>query len=106
MPVPPPEGVSMLPTWAGAGAERPALFWEHEGNCAVRRGRWKLVRKFGLAWELYDLDEDRTELDDLATEHPHLVVELAREYDEWAARCGVIPRQSILDRYARLGGER
>ena len=43
-------------------------------------------------WELYDMIEDRTETNDIASEHPALVGDLARQYDEWAERCGVIPR--------------
>ena len=42
------------------------MFWEHEGNAAVRIGQWKLVKRYPRAWELYDMDADRTELHDLA----------------------------------------
>lgn len=105
-PVPPHEGVSMLPVLRGEEvpelAERP-LFWEHEGNCAVRVGRWKLVRKYGQPWELYDVVTDRTERRDLADREPERVAALASAYDEWAARCGVIPRERILDLYRRRG---
>ncbi len=67
------------------------LFWEHEGNRAVRRAAWKLVAVHGGPWELYDLAKDRTELRDLAPSHPALVSELASLYDGWAARSGVKP---------------
>ena len=43
------------------------MFWEHEGNAAVRIGKWKLVKRYPRAWELYDMDADRTELNDLAS---------------------------------------
>ena len=61
--VTPPEGVSLRPLITGEGtvAERP-MFWEHEGNRAVRLGRWKLVSEYGKPWELYDMEVDRTEL--------------------------------------------
>ena len=49
------------------------LFWEHEGNAAVRIGKWKLVRKYPDAWELYDMEADRTEMHDLAAQHPERV---------------------------------
>lgn len=101
--VPPPEGVDLLPTWRGAAGSSRDLFWEHEGNCAIRRGRWKLVRKYRHDWELYDIDADRTELRDLAGEHPELVAELAGAYAEWAERCGVIPRDRVLQLYAERG---
>ena len=66
-----------------------ALFWEHEGNRAVRMGRWKLVSKSRGRWELYDLQADRTELNDLAEKQPEIAEDLKRPYDEWAKRCGV-----------------
>lgn len=98
----PPEGVSMLRTWLGDGDD-PAvpghtLYWEHEGNAAVRRGSWKLVRKFGQGWELYDMTDDRTELHDVAARHPTLVGQLGGAYQAWADRCGVVPRERILNR--------
>lgn len=96
-PVPSLEGTSMLPAWHGTGADDDhELFWEHEGNSAVRRGRWKLVRKHGRPWELYDLAADRSELSDRASEHPALVEQLAASYQKWADRCGVLPREQVL----------
>ncbi len=67
------------------------LFWEHEGNRAVRRGPWKLVAVHGGPWELYDLDSDRTERSNLAADRPDLVGDLSSLYDRWAALCGVKP---------------
>jgi arylsulfatase len=88
----PPEGKSLLPIFQGKGrAGHEALFWEHEGNRAVRAGRWKLVARHGQGWELYDLEADRTELNDLAAKSPRRVKELAERYRRWAARCGVVP---------------
>ena len=75
----------------GAADEPRTLFWEHEGNRAVRRGDMKLVAVHGGPWELYDLAEDRTELRDLAGRQPGPVRELAALYDGWAARSGVKP---------------
>ena len=72
------------------------MFWEHEGNAAVRIGKWKLVRDYPKPWELYDMEADRTELTDLATKHPERVREMAAQYEVWAKRCGVIPREKIL----------
>jgi arylsulfatase len=68
------------------------LFWEHEGNAAVRRGDWKLVRYESRgAWELYNLKADRTEQCDLAREQPALAAELAGLWDAWAKRAHVLP---------------
>ncbi len=93
----PLEGCSLVPVLEhDALPERP-LFWEHEGNAAVRLGRWKLVKEYPGDWELYDMRIDRTETNDIAAEHPAVVEDLARRYDEWAERCGVIPRDKILE---------
>ena len=71
----PLEGVSLRPAFAGEPLDRKApIFFEHEGNRAVRDGRWKLVAKGPAgAWELYDMVADRTELNDLAAEQPERV---------------------------------
>jgi len=92
-PVTPLEGESLLPLFRGdPGWTRDrALCWEHVGNRAVRPGQWKLVSKFPGGWELYDMQRDRTELDDLSVAHPNTARELEALYDAWAARCGVIP---------------
>ena len=84
------QGLSLLPILAG-GVRDPheALFWEHEGNRAVRMGRWKLVSKARGRWELYDLQADRTELTDLVERRQEVAEDLRRRYGEWAERCGV-----------------
>jgi len=88
----PMEGRSLVPIFAGGSVEREALYWEHEGNAAVRVGNWKLVRKGKEgAWELYDMKADRTELQDLATQHPEQVRTLAAQWEVWAERAQVKP---------------
>ena len=95
--VPPCEGASLVPSFTDPTAKRKPLFFEHEGNAAVRDGKWKLVRNYPADWELYDMEADRTELNDLAAQHPDRVREMAAMYDAWAARCGVIPREKVLE---------
>ena len=95
-PVAPLEGSTLAAVFDGDQPRRPPMFWEHEGNAAVRIGSWKLVRKYPQAWELYDLTKDRTELNDLAGKHPDRVRDMAAQYEAWAARCNVIPREKIL----------
>ena len=91
-PISPMEGRSLAPAFAGRPIERDALFWEHEGNAAVRVGDWKLVRKGGQGtWELYDLKADRTELHDLAAAQPVKTRELAAKWEAWAKRAQVLP---------------
>jgi arylsulfatase A-like enzyme len=92
----PLEGQSLAPAFDADVIERAPMFWEHEGNAAVRVGDWKLVRKFPGAWELYELQADRTELNDLAAAHPERVEDMAAQYEAWAQRCGVKPREQIV----------
>ena len=90
--VTPLEGQSLLPILAGRERRgHGALCWEHEGNRAVRQGRWKLVSRHPDKWELYDMAADRTEMHDLATANPAQTRELVEVYEAWAARCGVQP---------------
>ncbi len=89
----PLEGRSLRPWFldpAAAPAARP-LFWEHEGNKAMRLGTWKLVAKHGGAWELYDIDRDRTEARNLAAAQPERVRAMAAQWQAWADRVGVMP---------------
>ena len=88
----PMEGRTLGPALRGAGP-RPAraLYWEHEGNRAVREGDWKLVSKYPGEWELYNLREDRTELRNLAGAQPARVREMAGKWEAWAARADVKP---------------
>jgi arylsulfatase len=79
------------------------LYWEHLGNAAIRRGRWKLVREHPLPWELYDIDIDRAELTDQAASQPDVVAELSTEWTAWANRVGVIPWERIVELYRREG---
>lgn len=84
-PVPPPPGRSLVPVLARDGS-RPheETWWQHEGNRALRRGRWKLVAAGAKApWDLYDLDADRTEKCNVAADHPETVRDLA---GRWEAR--------------------
>jgi arylsulfatase len=67
------------------------IFWEHEGNRAVRVGQWKLVAVNKKPWELYDMEADRTETNDLASSNPEKVKELEAIYQKWADRVGVKP---------------
>lgn len=88
----PTEGISLTAAFTGRPVTRPnPLFWEHESNRAVRAGRWKLVAQEDRPWELYDMDRDRAEMNDLAARHPERVRELAAAWDAWAARCDVLP---------------
>lgn len=89
----PIEGSSLTPNFKGDTLKRgKPIFFEHEGNRAVRDGDWKLVAK-GVQgkWELYNISADRTEMNDLAEKHPELVEKMAAQYDQWAKERGVVP---------------
>ena len=102
----PLEGASLTPSFTNQSLDKEALYWEHEGNRAIRRGKWKLVSRASLwyfehdehnvlpedLWELYDLETDRTETNNLAADHPEIVAEMAEMWQEWAIRCHVVPR--------------
>lgn len=85
------QGKSMLPLMEGkyAPIHSDPLFWEHEGNAAVRWQDWKLVREYEKPWELYDLSTDRTELHDLSADMPDLRSDLIAKWEDWATQTGV-----------------
>jgi arylsulfatase A-like enzyme len=87
----PLEGRSLVPAFAGKGVDRDALYWEHEGNRAVRVGDYKLVAKHNQPWELYDLAKDRVESNNLAAAMPEKVKELSAKYQAYAKRALVEP---------------
>ena len=96
------QGESLLSLLRGKDWQREQpIFFEHEGNAAIRTGRFKLVRRHGADWELYDMIRDRTELDDLRGKMPRLERALIAEYEDWAEKTGVMDWQAALPRLLR-----
>jgi len=95
----PLQGESFLALLCGKdwSREQP-IFFEHEGNCAIRMDNFKLVRKYGQDWELYDMDEDRTELNNMAGRNKPLETELLKRYQDWADKAGVLNWDIALPR--------
>jgi arylsulfatase len=89
----PPQGVSLVPAFSGKPLNRTTpLFWEHEGNRAIRVGDYKLVAKgTDGPWELYDLTRDRSELHNLADKERDRVNELSTTWQHWAEQSHVFP---------------
>jgi arylsulfatase len=56
------------------------VWWYHEGHKAVRVGNWKLVASKDDPWELYNLEEDRTESNNLADNNPDKVIEMEKQW--------------------------
>ncbi len=99
--IPPLRGVPLTPAFDGKPIPRSApLFSEHEGNAFIMEGDWKLVGR-GVAaaggirenkWELYNLAEDRTELNNLAAEQPERVERMAKLWSAWSTEDHVYPK--------------
>ena len=82
----PMEGVSLVPALKGDSLHRvKPIFWMHEGNRAVRSGPWKAVKKFKEDWELYNMDDDRTEQHNMIKERPAVAQLLIQQWEDWAA---------------------
>jgi len=91
-PITPLEGKSLLPAFANQPIHRDAIYFEHEGNRAIRLGKWKLVAKGASSpWELYNMETDRTETTNLASQYPQQTQKMARMWIDWAKRSGALP---------------
>lgn len=88
----PVEGVSILPVIKGKPIKRNnPIFWEHEGNRAMRSGKWKIVSNVNEPWQLYDMESDRTELNDLSGRYSEKLKELLAMYEAWYKKVGAQP---------------
>ena len=90
----PLEGKSLVPILQNSTQEirneTEPLFWEHEGNKAVLKGPWKIVqRSKNPYWSLYNIQNDRIEMEDLSDQFPKIKSELIAEYESWAKRVKV-----------------
>ena len=80
-------GVSLTPAFRSEPVGDHDLWWLHEGNRAIRAGKWKLVAAANQGdqnWELYDMGVDRSETHDLAAKYPLVVERLAARWNELA----------------------
>jgi arylsulfatase len=70
-------GQSLVRSFSDASTVDRTLWWSHEGNRALRQGDWKIsVAGSDGSWELYHLDRDRAETNDLASQRPEKLNEL------------------------------
>ncbi|MCC7499257.1 MAG: arylsulfatase [Bryobacterales bacterium] len=92
VPLTPLAGLSLRPVLEDRpGAGHSWLFWEHEGNCAVRHGPWKAVNRYPNRWELYNIEGDRTEMKDRAAGEQRRLNEMISRHAAWSRKVGVVP---------------
>jgi hypothetical protein len=65
------------------------LWFEHEDNRALRDGSWQLVSRHSGDWELYNVEDDRTETSNVAATEPARVNRIAAIWDSTALAAGV-----------------
>ncbi|MBI1358295.1 MAG: sulfatase-like hydrolase/transferase [Acidobacteria bacterium] len=98
----PEEGVSLLPAFRGRELAQRQIFFEHQEARGVIEGDWKLVwgkrMPWEIAWELYNLAEDRSETRDVSKDHPELVERLAAAWRQYADRSGLVVEESATPR--------
>ncbi len=85
-------GVTLLPVFNKKPVEEHVIYAEHEDNKMIRDGKWKLVliKYLGAKWQLFNIEEDRTEQHDLAAQYPDKVKDMSARYNAWAKKCHVI----------------
>ena len=90
----PMEGLSLVPVLTKGEREgHEYLGFEHFNERAfISRDGWKIVRQGDRGkWMLFNLNEDRTEMHDVAAQYPERLAEMVEAYNEWAVRCLVEP---------------
>ena len=88
-------GVDISPLFKGEEIDDRPLAFEHQGARAYREGRYKVVwskrMPWEIQWELYDIEADRGETNDLANEKPELLEEMVGKWEAWAKDVGAEP---------------
>jgi len=103
----PIEGVSMVYTFDAAVApeRRKAQYFEMMGNRAIYKDGWVAATRHGIpwmtagqatgfdadVWELYNIDEDFSEAEDLAARNPEKLTELQAAFEAEARKYDVYP---------------
>ena len=89
-------GKSLAPIFRGKTREPHETLYFHFGtDRALRQGPWKLVSAKLGKWELYNIDEDRTELNDLADKNPDRVTAMQAEWFRIAENVDRLSQRSL-----------
>jgi arylsulfatase len=79
-------GTSLAPVFAGETlVERPPIHFLFSADRALRDGDWKIVSFKRGPWELYNLAVDRTELHNIAEQHPDIVSRMVKQWHQLTA---------------------
>ena len=80
----PLQGESFLPALSGkATPDRlKPIFWQWARGKAIRKGHWKVVAK-NDKWQLFDMNKDHSETTDLQQQHPEVMTDLKKLYNQW-----------------------
>lgn len=93
-PITPAEGTNLLPALRGEKLPERTIGFSHQGARALRQGDWKIVwskrMPAEVRWELFNLANDRCEMDDLASRDPERVEAMAKDWENWARRVQVL----------------
>jgi arylsulfatase A-like enzyme len=88
----PMEGQSLVTSFKSNIKKDRLLLWEHYQNAAIRQGKWKLVKLKRDEWELYDMENDRSEHNNLAKTPPEKPEALEALWEKNARRTLIYPR--------------
>lgn len=104
----PPRGVSLLPAFQLEKITRkePLFFSFYGKNNAIRDGDWKLVNKNFEKLELYDLSEDRSELNDLSESNPEKFKTMKKQLDSLFKETGQAIRKKNTKRKQKNGNQK
>ena len=85
-------GTSLVPIITGGKLkERPPIHLLFASDRGLRDGDWKLVSFQSEPWELYDMRTDRTELHNVAAQHPDVVERMVKQWTEMAEHVLMTP---------------